>query len=147
MTLADIKQMAGLLLPRVLSSMPVLIWCVASLHANISTAGSLLERSVVTGPLAPRDYWLFESGPVRPLAMSHGGDRLYAANIPDGSLEVFAITGLGLTFLGSAPVGLEPVAVAVSPDDKRVWVVNHLSDSVSVINMTAATPLHVTGFQ
>jgi YVTN family beta-propeller protein len=140
MTLAIFKQMSGLLPQRVLSSVSVLILCAASAYADSPIAGSQLERSVVTGPLAPRDYWLFESGPVRPLAMSHAGDRLYAANIPDGSLEVFAITGLGLTFLGSVPVGLEPVAVAVSPDDKQVWVVNHLSDSVSVVNVAGMTP-------
>jgi len=114
--------------------------CPGPLYADETVPGSQLERSVVTGQLAPRDYWLFEAGPVRPVAMSHNGERLYVANIPDGQLEVFAITGLGLTFLGSVPVGMEPVAVAVSPDDKQVWVVNHLSDSVSIVNVAASTP-------
>jgi YVTN family beta-propeller protein len=140
MTITGVKQLTKSLVRQVLASVPVLILCAASLYAVGSNAGSQLERSVVAGPLAPRDYWLFESGPVRPLAMSHAGNRLYVANIPDGSLEVFAITGLGLTYLGSVPVGLEPVALAVSPDDKRVWVVNHLSDSVSVVNVAAASP-------
>src|SRR4029079_4784138 len=35
----------------------------------------------------------------------------------------------------SIPVGLEPVAVAARNDDE-VWVVNHLSDSVSVVELT-----------
>lgn len=39
-----------------------------------------------------------------------------------------------LTHLESVPVGLEPVAVGVrSPNE--VWVVNHLSDSISIINV------------
>jgi hypothetical protein len=60
---------------------------IAMLVLAIPAAASGLERSVVEGPLAPRDYWLFESGPVRPVALSHDGRRLYVANIPDGRLE------------------------------------------------------------
>src|SRR5262249_31172195 len=37
-----------------------------------------------------------------------------------------------LVHTGSIPVGLEPVAVAARTDHE-VWVVNHLSDSVSVV--------------
>jgi DNA-binding beta-propeller fold protein YncE len=36
-------------------------------------------------------------------------------------------------------VGLEPCAVAVAPDGK-VWVVNHLSDSVSIVDVAASPP-------
>jgi hypothetical protein len=82
------------------------------LFANvISTAQSTLERSLVEGALAARDYWLFESGPVRPLAMSHDGQRLYAANIPDGKLEIFAITVFGDT----------PRALAASANGEKVY--------------------------
>src|SRR6185436_14903626 len=48
----------------------------------------------------------------------------------------------GLTRAGSVPVGLEPVAVAARTDDE-VWVVNHLSDSISIVNV-GATPPRVT---
>ena len=41
----------------------------------------------------------------------------------------------GLEHRVSIPVGLEPVAVAARNDDE-IWVVNHLSDSVSVVQMT-----------
>jgi DNA-binding beta-propeller fold protein YncE len=79
-------------------------------------------------------YTLFESGPVRPLALSPSGRTLYAANIPDNRLEVFRVTGSGLQHRGSVSVGLEPVAVAAVSDDE-VWVVNHLSDSVSIVEI------------
>ena len=36
-------------------------------------------------------YTLFESGQVRPLAMSPDGSRLFALNTPDNRLEVFNI--------------------------------------------------------
>lgn len=89
-----------------------------------------------------RDYVLFESGPVRPLAISHDQQKLFAANIPDGKLEIFAITDVGLVHQHSVPVGVEPVAVAVAPNND-VWVVNHLSDSISIVDVTSLSP-HVT---
>lgn len=79
-------------------------------------------------------YTLFESGQVRPLAMSPDRQRLFAVNTPDNRLEVFRIQGNQLLRTASIPVGLEPVAVAARTD-REVWVVNHLSDSVSVVEL------------
>jgi len=53
-------------------------------------------------------------------------------NTPDAKLEIFKIKPNGLEHRASIPVGLEPVSVAVRNDDEA-WVVNHLSDSVSVV--------------
>jgi len=83
----------------------------------------------------------FESGLVRPLAISPDHTKLFAANTPNGTLEIFNITPSGLTPLARVPVGMEPVAVAAL-SNTEVWVVNHLSDSVSVVTLTG-TP-HVT---
>jgi DNA-binding beta-propeller fold protein YncE len=77
---------------------------------------------------------IFESGQVRPLALSPSGKRLYAVNTPDNRLEIFAVLSSGLQHRASVPVGLEPVAVAARGDDE-VWVVNHLSDSVSIVDL------------
>jgi YVTN family beta-propeller protein len=91
--------------------------------------------------LAPRPagaappFTLFESGQPRPLALSPDGKYLFAVNTPDNRLEIFRIKGQGLERRGSVPVGLEPVAVAARGDGE-VWVVNHLSDSVSVVELT-----------
>ena len=81
----------------------------------------------------------FESGQVRPLALSPDGTRLFAVNTPDNRLEIFDVDGGGLTHAGSVPVGLEPVAVAARTDGE-VWVVNHLSDSVSIVDVAATPP-------
>ena len=83
----------------------------------------------------------FESGLVRPLAISPDGSKLFATNTPNGTLEIFNITASGLTPFARVPVGLEPVAVA-APNNSQVWVVNHLSDSVSVVTLTGVP--HVT---
>ena len=80
-------------------------------------------------------FTVFESGQVRPLALSPSGKLLFAANTPDDRLEVFRIGDHGLEHRASIPVGLEPVAVAAR-NDNEIWVVNHLSDSVSVVMLT-----------
>ncbi len=95
--------------------------------ATIST--SLLTRGQPPEP----SFTLFESGQVRPLALSADGRFLYATNTPDNRLEIFLVRPAGLEPVASVPVGLEPVAVA-ERGDGEVWVVNHLSDSVSIVN-------------
>jgi DNA-binding beta-propeller fold protein YncE len=62
--------------------------------------------------LAAPSFTLFESGQVRPLALSPDGQSLFAVNTPDNRLEVFCIQGHQLVHTASIPVGLEPVAVA-----------------------------------
>ena len=79
-------------------------------------------------------FTAFESGQVRPLALSPGRSKLFAVNTPDNRLEVYHVDNDGLEHMYSVPVGLEPVAVAAR-SDSEVWVVNHLSDSVSVVEI------------
>ena len=86
----------------------------------------------------PQSYVNFETAQVRPLAVSADGQRLYAVNTPDGRLEIFSIAP-GLVPLASVPVGIDPVAVAEDPRG-RVWVVNHLSDSVSIVDVARTPP-------
>jgi len=90
-------------------------------------------------PSAPSDFVAFESGQVRPLTMSHDGKRLYAVNTPDNRLEIFNITATSLVHQYSIPVGMEPVAVAENVNGD-VWVVNHLSDSISIIDTNTTPP-------
>jgi DNA-binding beta-propeller fold protein YncE len=87
---------------------------------------------------AAASFTTFESGQVRPLALSPDGSRLFAVNTPDDRLEIFTVGG-GLVHVGSVPVGMEPVAVAARTNTE-VWVVNHLSDSISVVDVGGAVP-------
>ena len=82
----------------------------------------------------PGSFLNFESGHVRPLAMSPDGQRLFAVNTPDGRLAIFDVTATGLDLAAEVPVGMEPVAVAARSNDE-VWVVNHLSDSISIVRI------------
>lgn len=77
----------------------------------------------------------FESGQVRPLALSQSGEQLFVTNTPNSTLDIFEVSENGLELQQSVPVGLEPVAVAVR-NDAQAWVVNHLSDSISVVDVT-----------
>jgi YVTN family beta-propeller protein len=75
----------------------------------------------------------FETEPVNPLALSADRRYLYALNTADDRLEIFSVQGDSLHSVGETAVGLRPVALAVRGN--TVWVVNHLSDSVSVVDV------------
>jgi DNA-binding beta-propeller fold protein YncE len=96
----------------------------------IASSTGLWAAPAHAGPPVP----IFETGQVRPLALSADGKWLYAVNTPDARLEIFRTKHGGLEHAGSVQVGLEPVAVAARGNDE-VWVVNNLSDSVSVVSV------------
>lgn len=78
--------------------------------------GALFGVTVALATAASASFVTFESGQVRPLAMSPDGTHLFAVNTPDNQLEIFTADVSGLTHVGSVPVGLEPVAVAARTD-------------------------------
>lgn len=82
---------------------------------------------------------VFESDPVRPMALSPSGARLFVTNTPDNRLEIFDLSSGTPVHEASVSVGLEPVAVAARTEDE-VWVVNHLSDSVSIVSLAGDVP-------
>ncbi|ANM31664.1 hypothetical protein ABI59_22040 [Acidobacteria bacterium Mor1] len=80
-------------------------------------------------------YVNFESSHVRPITLTPDGTRLLAVNTPDAALEVFDLDAAGnLLNPRTIFVGLEPVTVAARTDNE-VWVVNHLSDSISIVDL------------
>jgi len=87
-----------------------------------------------------KHYVNFESVAVRPIATSPNGKRVYITNTPNQSLEIFEFSVSGeLEYLSAVSVGIEPVAVAVSSNGDA-WVVNHLSDSVSIVAFDKEQP-------
>ena len=81
----------------------------------------------------------FESAHVRPEVLTPDRSRLLVVNTPDGYLRVFDVTGAHPVKVEDIPVGLEPVSVNCL-NDSVAWVVNNLSDDVSVVNLNT---LHV----
>jgi YVTN family beta-propeller protein len=108
--------------------------CVALSLLALWCAGYFNGKPVSAASGGP-SFVEFESGQVRPLAMSPDGKTLFAVNTPNGTLEAFDLTSGLPVFDYRVPVGMEPVAVAAR-SNTEVWVTNLLSDSVSVVSLT-----------
>ncbi|HEV2763935.1 MAG TPA: hypothetical protein VGV38_13215, partial [Pyrinomonadaceae bacterium] len=98
---------------------------------------------LASGPRTPRasaqlltPFRNFESPQVHPLALTPDGTRLLAVNSPNGTLSVFQLTSGTPVLTAEIPVGLEPVSVAAR-NDREAWVVNWLSDSVSIVDLAS----------
>lgn len=102
--------------------------------AGLAASHILLASILFVAPAAAT-FTNFESHQVRPLVLSADGQRLFAVNTPDNRLSVYQVTADGLVLEAEVPVGLEPVAVA-QRTPTEVWVVNHLSDNVSIVDLT-----------
>ena len=97
-------------------------------------AGSSVTR-VGFAQVAPPSFRNFEAPQIHPLALTPDGTRLLAVNTPNASLSVFQLIS-GLPVLtAEIPVGMEPVSVAAR-NNREAWVVNWLSDSVSIVDLT-----------
>lgn len=82
-------------------------------------------------------YANFEGAQTNPLCLSPDGTRLFAVNTADARLSVFDLTDPSLPrLIAEIPVGLEPVSVKPRSNDE-VWVVNQLSDSISIVSVSA----------
>ena len=79
----------------------------------------------------------------RPIVL--GGDYVYVANTPSDTVDV--IHAKTREVVKRISVGIDPVGLAIRPDGKELWVTNHISDSVSVIDTDAkkTTFHHVVG--
>jgi DNA-binding beta-propeller fold protein YncE len=88
----------------------------------------------------------YESALVHPIVVSPDGTRLFVLNTPNGTLEVYSLANPDTPLLlRQITVGLEPVSLAARTNDE-VWVVNNLSDSVSIVSVNAGrilATLHV----
>ena len=81
----------------------------------------------------------FASPHASPIAVQ-GGD-VFVVNTPADTVDVIdAKTRKVRTRIN---VGVDPVSVAVRPDGKEVWVSNHVSDSVSVIDNVPDSPTYL----
>src|SRR5450432_1875344 len=103
--------------------------------------GACHTSSTPQTALTVKPTFTFESGPVRPVALSPDGTQLFVANTSNGSLDIFQVAPGGLSFASTVYVGVEPVAVAAR-SNTEVWVINQVSDSVSIVDVSS-TPPHV----
>ena len=94
---------------------------------------------------AAESYSHFEARQTHPVRISADGSQLFALNTPDGRLSVFDISNPEVAaplLIAEIPVGLEPVSLAQNPQNlDEVWVVNELSDSISVVSLSRKTAI------
>lgn len=96
----------------------------------------LAERSTAIAPL--EGLINFESPHVHPIDITPNGNILVSVNTAAHKLEVWSISGSSISPIASIPVGLDPVSVRVR-NNSEAWVVNHMSDSVSIVDLDSET--------
>src|ERR1700679_2337988 len=104
-----------------------------SVRAAFLAAFVILVALVTTTAQAPPPAFAnFEAAQTNPIRLSADGTRLFAVNTANNTLSVFDVTTPGTPkLLAQIPVGLGPVSVNPLTDD-IAWVVNQVSNSVSV---------------
>src|SRR5438874_2663625 len=123
-----------------ISSLPVspIRWRITILVVLSLSAVWLVSRDlsrVVSAQGAPVAFRNFEGPQIHPLALTPDGSRLLAVNTPNATLSIFQLVSGSPVLTAEIPVGLEPVSVAVR-NNREAWVVNWLSDSVSVVDLS-----------
>ena len=104
-----------------------------------SAQGVAADNPITPPPVQAVGHPSMESPQFNPIAVC--GERLFVANTPAGTVDV--IDTKTQQVVTRIPVGVDPVCVAVRPDGREVWVANHVSDSVSVIDTDPASPTHL----
>ena len=90
---------------------------------------------LISSAAAAQGFPSFESPQTHPVDISADGTRLAVVNTPDNRIAVLSLANPSRpSLLREIAVGLEPVAVRFRTLDEA-WVVNHLSDSVSVVDL------------
>ena len=70
------------------------------------------------------------------------GGTLFVTNTASDTLDVIDAQKNEVTL--RIPVGIDPVCAKARPDGKEVWVSNHISDSVSVIDSDPSSPTYLS---
>jgi YVTN family beta-propeller protein len=83
-------------------------------------------------------FQLFESPQENPIVLNATGTRLYVANTTSHTVSV--INPSTNVLILPIEVGVDPVSLAIRPGANELWVSNHVSDSVSVIDIAPGSP-------
>ena len=92
-----------------------------------SPAVKTVDSPVAPTPISHSSYM---SPHASPLAINNG--HVFVVNTPDDTVDIIQIKSRKI--VGRVKVGIDPVGIAARPDGKEVWVTNHVSDSVSIID-------------
>lgn len=108
----------------------------ARLLGSLLLAIALLAVASPTRAQVPAANFVnFEARQTTPLRLTPDGNLLFAVNTADARLSVFNTAQTPPLLVSEIPVGIEPVSVNPRTNNE-VWVVNELSDSVSVVSVS-----------
>lgn len=96
--------------------------------------GSVALIAFASAGFGQANFVNWENAQVHPVAMTPDQSTLLVVNTADNRLEVFEITSGTPVYVGGVSVGLDPVSVRARTNTEA-WVVNHISDSVSIVNL------------
>ena len=92
-----------------------------------------------TSALKETGHPLFCSPHFSPIAIR--GEFVFVVNTPSDTVDV--LDRKTRKMVRRVNVGIDPVSLAIRPDGKEVWVSNHISDSVSVIDNDSTNPTYL----
>ncbi len=118
------RRCSFLLAPKRAIALLALLW--------ISTNGHAQE----TSQDADIPFVNWENHPVRPIALSPDATLLAVAHTADNRLQLFDVSEGMPVAAGHVVVGVDPVSVRFRGNGEA-WVVNHISDSVSVVDLAS----------
>ena len=81
----------------------------------------------------------FMSPHTAPIVVSDG--YVFVVNTPADTVDIIDTDTHAI--VKRINVGIDPVSIAVRPDSKEIWVANHVSDSVSVIDTNPASSTYL----
>lgn len=90
---------------------------------------------LLSGSVKGADFVNFEIAPVHPLDLSPDGALLAACHTADNRVLLYSLSSGTPVLAAAIPVGLDPVSVRWRTATE-LWVANHTSDTVSVIDAT-----------
>ncbi|MDB4642811.1 hypothetical protein OAG07_05060, partial [Verrucomicrobia bacterium] len=81
----------------------------------------------------------FLSPHARPILLHDG--NVFVVNTREDTVDVIQVGNFGI--VARIHVGVDPVGLALKPNGKEIWVSNHISDSVSVIDTDPTSPFYL----
>ena len=115
------------------------IYVVAAGSWNLSTLANPREQTVDSDMPAvlPRVGHPSLMSPHATPIVAHR-NLVFVANTPADTVDV--IDAKTREIIGRINVGIDPVSLAIRPDGMEIWVANHVSDSISVIDANPDNP-------
>ncbi len=102
---------------------------------------ALLLLPILCLPAVAGDFVNFEVPPVHPLDLSPDGKLLAVCHTADNRVLLYSLVSGAPVAAAAIPVGLDPVSVRWRTATE-LWVANHTSDTVSVVDAVACTVKH-----